>query len=300
MTWDILFLLYGNGNQRTCDQAQVLSLTTLLIFVVGLGCAGTFYTHLSACTPTHLYASTHACLYGVRLYVFVAQGLKRPVGFCLILSAFLLSVMSWLHTLAEQGASRAKVVQERHATHGVLSELQAANLWIQSEDLDIGNAPAFLKLCWGTPAQNTLHARLSQAWCVIQKHRGCVPGEALKQFNATLWPQLKKTNPKLKPDHQQFHVFFKDILRGWLADSVDNATDFLAQTAQPAAAPVAVPAVSAGGIDLLDQQPLLSLLFAPPAALHSDDSQHILSFLEMAPESKGNVLQSLRELDTFG
>ena len=116
----------------------------------------------------------------------------------------------------------------------------------------------------------------------------------MKQFNATLWPQLKKTNPKLKPDHQQFHDFFRDILRGWLADSVDNATDFLAQTAQPAAAPVAVPAVSAGGIDLLDQQPPLSLLFAPPAALHSDDSQHILSFLEMAHESKGNVLQSLR------
>ena len=148
--------------------------------------------------------------------------------------------MSWLPTLAEKGASLAKVVTERHATHGVLSELQAASSWIQSEDLDIGNAPAFLKLCWGTPAQNTLHARLSQAWCVIQKHRGCVPGAALKQFDATLWLQLKKTNPKLKADHQQFDDFFRNILRGWLADGVDNATDFLAQTAQPADAPVAV------------------------------------------------------------
>ena len=43
----------------------------------------------------------------------------------------------------------------------------------------------------------------------------------------------------------------------------------------------------------------LKLLYAIPAALHSENNDHIVSYLRDAPEAKGRVLQDVKDFDTY-
>ena len=150
--------------------------------------------------------------------------------------------MSWLRALGEQGGQRAQVIVERHTIQSALPEFQAAHVWMQSGSTDITTAPQFLQGCWNTPSQNTAHARFAQAWCLLQTHRGNQASDALKQFNSTVWPPLRKSNPKIMPDHTRCGSLFREVLHAWLVDMVNEATNFLEHTAAPV--PIAAPAAS--------------------------------------------------------
>jgi hypothetical protein len=44
----------------------------------------------------------------------------------------------------------------------------------------------------------------------------------------------------------------------------------------------------------------LDLLYAPPARLHSEDNDHVLSYFDACPVLKSDVLAAVREMERYG